>query len=89
MPYALFTKDEQISKAYRTKQEVWKKADEAGLVVDAVSEEEKQPPGRVLDEDYQIKCCPPETSGEIEPASRSGPAVEIMRSPGGNAMRKR
>jgi hypothetical protein len=58
MPYALFTKDEQISKAYESEQEVWKQADEAGLVVDAASEEEKSHPKRVLDEDYCIKPCP-------------------------------
>jgi hypothetical protein len=73
MPYALFTNDEQISKAYRTKQEVWKKADEAGLVVDAPSAEDHHPP-RVLDEDYQIKCCPPDTpTGEVASSSDSTP----------------
>jgi hypothetical protein len=58
MPYALFTNNEQISKAYKTEHEVWKKADEAGLVVDVASEEEKSHPKRVLDEDYCIKPCP-------------------------------
>lgn len=58
MPYALFTNNEQISKAYKTEHEVWKKADEAGLVVDVASQEEKQHPQRVLDEDYCIKPCP-------------------------------
>ncbi|RTL54734.1 MAG: hypothetical protein EKK40_02820 [Bradyrhizobiaceae bacterium] len=57
MPYALFTNDEQISKAYKTEHEVWKKADEAGLVVDVVSDEEKADPKRVLDEDYCIRPC--------------------------------
>jgi hypothetical protein len=58
MPYALFTNNEQISKAYKTEHEVWKKADEAGLVVDAASEEKMSHPKRVLDEDYCIKPCP-------------------------------
>ncbi len=58
MPYALFTNNEQISKAYKTEHEVWKRADEAGLVVDVTSDEEKAHPKRVLDEDYSIKPCP-------------------------------
>lgn len=72
MPYALFTNNEQISKAYDSKREVWKKADEAGLVVDAVSEEAKSSPKRVLDEDYCIKPCPadPEQSSATDPANR-------------------
>ncbi len=58
MPYALFINNDKISKAYKTEQEVWKKADEAGLVVDLSSQEEKADPERVLDEDYCIKPCP-------------------------------
>lgn len=57
MPYALFSNNEQISKAYKTEQEVWKQADEAGLVVDVASDEETQNPKRVLDEDYCIRPC--------------------------------
>ncbi|MBY0380693.1 MAG: hypothetical protein K2W78_02070 [Xanthobacteraceae bacterium] len=63
MPYALFVNDEQISKAYRTRQEVWKKADDAGLVVESIPEETNSTPARVLDEDYEIKPCPPDTPG--------------------------
>lgn len=61
MPYALFTHDEQISKAYDSESEVWKKADEAGLVVDVASDEEKAHPRRVLDENYCIKPCQADT----------------------------
>jgi hypothetical protein len=57
MPYALFTNNEQISKAYDSESEVWKEADEAGLVVDVASNEEASHPKRVLDEDYCIKPC--------------------------------
>ena len=32
MPYALFSKDQQISKAFPTAEEVWDRADTAGLV---------------------------------------------------------
>ncbi len=65
MPYALFTNNEQISKAYKTEHEVWQKADEAGLVVDLASQEEKQHPKRVLDEDYCIKPCPADADQNI------------------------
>ncbi|MBX9710279.1 MAG: hypothetical protein K2X60_04530 [Xanthobacteraceae bacterium] len=69
MPYALFTNNEQISKAYDSEREVWKKADEAGLVVDVASEEEASRPRRVLDEDYCIKPCPADT----EQTTQAGP----------------
>lgn len=62
MPYALFTNDEQISKAYQTRHEVWKKAEEAGLVVELASEEEERQPERVLDEGYDIRPCPPDST---------------------------
>lgn len=57
MPYALFTNGEQISKAYRSREEVWKKAEEAGLVVDLPADEEKKKPKQVLDEGYHIQPC--------------------------------
>ena len=41
MPYALFCNDAKLSKAYPTEADVWKVAQKSGLVVDAVSEEEK------------------------------------------------
>lgn len=56
MPYALFTNDEKISNAFPTRQDVWKHADEAGLVIDVVSDDTKQS-RRVLDQDYTIKSC--------------------------------
>ncbi len=72
MPYALFTNNEQISKAYKTEHEVWKKADEAGLVVDVTSEEEKAHPKRVLDSDFCIKPCPADADHEtFQPAQNS------------------
>lgn len=60
MPYALFTNGEQISKAYRSREEVWKKAEEAGLVVDLPTDEEKKKPKQVLDEGYHIQSCQPD-----------------------------
>ena len=60
MPYALFSHDAKLSKAYPTEADVWKHARHSGLVVDVVSEEEKAPPQPVLDADYEIKPCQPE-----------------------------
>ena len=57
MPYALFSNDAKLSKAYPTEADVWKLAHRSGLVVDAVSEEEKAAPRPVLDNDYEIKPC--------------------------------
>ena len=60
MPYALFSNDAKLSKAYPTEADVWKLARQSGLVVDAVSEEEKSAPRPVLDNDYEIKSCRPD-----------------------------
>jgi hypothetical protein len=57
MPYALFSKDDKLSKAYPTEADVWRHARKSGLVVDAVSEKENQAPRPVLDNDYEIKPC--------------------------------
>jgi hypothetical protein len=57
MPYALFCNDAKLSKAYPTEADVWKFARQSGLVVDAVSEEERPAPRPVLDNDYEIKAC--------------------------------
>jgi hypothetical protein len=60
MPYALFSNDAKLSKTYPTEADVWKIARRSGLVVDAVSEEERPAPRPVLDNDYEIKACPPD-----------------------------
>jgi hypothetical protein len=57
MPYALFSSDAKLSKAYPTEADVWKIAQRSGLVVDTVSEEETAAPRPVLDNDYEIKPC--------------------------------
>jgi len=44
MPYALFCNDAKLSKTYPAEADVWKVAQKSGLVVDAVSEEEKAAP---------------------------------------------
>ena len=60
MPYALFSNDAKLSKAYPTEADVWKIAQKSGLVVDVVSEEDKACPAPVLDNDYEIRPCQPE-----------------------------
>jgi hypothetical protein len=57
MPYALFSNEAKLSKAYPTEADVWKIAQRSGLVVDAVSEEETAAPRPVLDNDYEIRPC--------------------------------
>lgn len=60
MPYALFSTDAKLSKAYPTKTDVWKLARKSGLVVDAASEDDQPGPRPVLDNDYEIKPCRPD-----------------------------
>jgi len=59
MPYALFSNDERISQAFPTPEAVWMHADEAGLVIDEVSNI-THTSMRVLDQGYIIKLCPPD-----------------------------
>jgi hypothetical protein len=60
MPYALFSNDAKLSKAYPTEADVWKHARKSGLVVDVTSDEGKPAPRPVLENDYEIKPCRPE-----------------------------
>jgi hypothetical protein len=60
MPYALFSNDARLSKAYPTEADVWKIARTSGLVVDVATEEEKANPHPVLDNHYEIRPCDPE-----------------------------
>jgi hypothetical protein len=60
MPYALFSSDAKLSKAYPTEADVWKIARQSGLVVDVATEDDKPAPRPVLDNDYEIKPCRPD-----------------------------
>ena len=62
MPYALFCNDAKLSKAYPTEADVWKEATRSGLVVDADLEGKKPAARPVLDNDYEIRPCPPDPS---------------------------
>lgn len=57
MPYALFSNDAKLSKAYPTAADVWKIARNSGLVVDVVSPGDRHAPHPVLDQDYEIRPC--------------------------------
>lgn len=82
MPYALFSHDAKLSKAYPTEADVWKIARRTGLVVDVVSEEGKLAPRPVLDHDYEIRPCdceanedPARNKAEAEREARLEPTL--------------
>jgi hypothetical protein len=57
MPYALFSNDAKLSRAYPTEADVWKLARLSGLVIDVESDTDKPAPRPVLDNDYEIRAC--------------------------------
>jgi len=82
MPYALFSNDAKLSKAYPTEADVWKIAKRSGLVVDVVTEGDKVGPRRVLDNDYEIRPCnceanedPAKNKAEAEREARHEPEL--------------
>jgi hypothetical protein len=77
MPYALFCNDAKLSKAYPTEADVWKQARMSGLVVDAVSDEEKPAPRPVLDNGYEIRPC--EADPQEDPARNKADAARDAR----------
>jgi len=74
MPYALFSQDTKLSKAYPTESDVWKLARQSGLVVDVVSEDGKPVPRPVLDNDYEIRPCRPDP--QEDPAKNQADAEQ-------------
>ena len=66
MPYALFSNDAKLSKTYPTEADVWKLARKSGLVVDVATEDDKPMPHPVLDNDYEIRPCPPDPQEDPE-----------------------
>lgn len=59
MPYALFANSTKVSKAFASKSDVWRHAEESGLVTE-VGLGEEDPPRRILDMDYRIEQCAPD-----------------------------
>jgi hypothetical protein len=78
MPYALFSNDAKLSKTYPTEADVWALAQRSGLVVDAISDEEKAAPRPVLDHDYEIRSCQPDP--QEDPAQNKAEAEREARS---------
>lgn len=78
MPYALFCQDAKLSKAYPSEADVWKLARQSGLVVDAISDEEKPEPRPVLDNEYEIRFCQPDP--DEDPARNEAEAERDARS---------
>ena len=77
MPYALFSSDTKISKAYPAEADVWKFARLSGLVVDVASEEHKAVPHPVLDNDYEIRSC--HADPDEDPAKNKAEAERLAR----------
>jgi hypothetical protein len=74
MPYALFCHEARLSKTYPTEADVWKLAQRSGLVVDAISDEDKPAPRPLLDNDYEIRSCQPEP--QEDPAQNKAEAEQ-------------
>ena len=86
MPYALFSHDARISKAYPTEADVWTIARKSGLVVDAISDEEEAAPRPVLDNEYEIRPCqlephedPARNKAEAEREARTEPELVVSQ----------
>jgi len=77
MPYALFCNDAQLSKAYPSEADVWKIAQDSGLVVDVATDQDRPGPRRVLDNDYEIKPC--RTDPGEDPAKNKADAERQSR----------
>ena len=77
MPYALFCNDAKLSKTYPSEADVWKFARLSGLVVDVASEEGKPTPHPVLDNDYEVRPCPPEP--DEDPAENKAEAERLAK----------
>ena len=78
MPYALFCHEAKLSKAYPTEADVWKLAQQSGLVVDVISDEEIPVPRPLLDNDYEIKPC--QLDPDEDPALNKAEAEREARS---------
>jgi hypothetical protein len=63
MPYALFEKEFRLSRTFPTATDVWRCAEDCGLVIDEANGSQR------LDDGYAIKPCPPDGTEVMEPAS--------------------
>jgi hypothetical protein len=86
MPYALFCNDARLSNAYPTEADVWRLALKSGLVVEAVSEDDR-PARPVLENDYEIRPCradpqedPTRNQADAEREAARGPQWDALTS---------
>jgi hypothetical protein len=63
MPYALFENEFRLSRTFPTPTDVWRCAEDCGLVVDDGHGDQR------LDDGYSIKPCTPEPADDAEPGS--------------------
>ena len=77
MSYALFVDDQQISRALPTEHDVWHYADEAGLVVDALIQDETGKPERILEQGYSIRQAEPDQAKPQAKLEESKPLASI------------
>lgn len=70
MSYALFVEDVQVSRALPTRNDVWHYADDAGLVVDALIQDETGKPERMLEQGYSIRQADPDHAEPEEATPR-------------------
>jgi hypothetical protein len=82
MPYALFSSDAKLSKAYPTEADVWQLARRSGLVIEVVSQGGATAPRPVLENDYEIRPChceanedPARNKAEAEREARHEPEL--------------
>jgi hypothetical protein len=66
VPYALFEKEERLTRPFRTEREVWEAAEQADLVVAGTHGE------KILDNNFEIKPC------EATPEELAVPRSEIL-----------
>ena len=79
MPYALFEKDERLTRPFCTEREVWEAAEQADLVVAGTHGE------KILDNNFEIKPCEA-TPEELVPTRPDIVFPELVRedTPAGN-----
>jgi hypothetical protein len=63
MPYALFENEFRLSRTFPTAADVWRCAEDCGLLVDDADGEQR------LDDGYSIKPCAGESADDAEPGS--------------------
>ena len=74
MPYALFENEYRLSRIFPTATDVWRCAEDCGLVIDEANGRQR------LDDGYAIKPCPPDGPEVLERKEVLEPASDWMQS---------